>query len=259
MKNWIITLIIIFILTMIYFGNKKEGIVSLSELQNSGKVNDIDGLRDFLEKCWAITYINPNGIENDIKNTTCYQAYVLGSIIPAVIGNIPNQSMKEIWATYSQDAFSNSVPQPQPIPVPIIATNTDYIMLLQLCSYADALNCIIKTNPPIWSQSKGNNGKTVTTDLCNNSDTQSLAISVLATSLLDKIKESLNHFHDQLKNSRTLNNGGDTSGTNKMPIPTVSGLKMPIPTVSGLKMPIPKQNGLKMPILKRNGRKSHFK
>lgn len=227
----IFVVIIILLLILLYIHcteQIKENLITA--LTDSKKINTLKDLRDFLEEAYAVCYTNPNSISNSVKNTVCYKISVLGTYIPPILGSIATQDMESLFALYSSP--KNSIGSTEP-PAPGILTSTqDYIMLLQLYIASKNLKMFSSGAFPIWKQDIDNgkalddsdanpesetpstpSGATITTDLCENQTKESSAIIGYAIELYDIIDKCLQHFHNQLENTKSVTYG-DTPDTN---------------------------------------------
>lgn len=205
--------LIIFLLFIIYlFYNQlviRENI--LPNMSNSAVVNDLPSMRTFLESAYAVCFSNSNIVNSGTGiNSLCYKISILGTNIPAVLSNVINVPMNQLFTTYGSPE-PPLIPNGSIPPVPILTSTQDYIMLLQLYIAGSNLTIFSTGNSPIWIQDISGT-ETITNDLCQHQTLSSSYIIGYSIQLYNIIEECLRHFHNQMSsNEITLGDISDTS------------------------------------------------
>jgi hypothetical protein len=209
---------------MYYSQKVKEPLIQ--SLSNSQSVSSLDDMRTFLEQLYTVTYTSPNSIvQNNIENSVCYQISILGTYIPSVLSSIPNTSMEDLFQMYGSPPLSSMVPSQTPPVSGILTTTQDYVMLLRLYIAGYNLSIVNGNNDfnegeyvndansfKIWRQDVVGE-KVVTKDECATKKKETEPIISYSVSLYTIIKECLEHFHNQIANSKSITHGdlSDTS------------------------------------------------
>ena len=223
---YVLGISLLFLLYMYYSKKVKEPLIQ--SLSNSQSVSSLDDMRTFLEQLYTVTYTSPNSIvQNNIENSVCYQVSILGTYIPSVLSSIPNTSMEDLFQMYGSPPLSPMVPSQTPPVSGILTTTQDYIMLLRLYIAGYNLSIVNGNNDfkegeysndayskrfKIWRQDIVNE-KVVTKDECATKKKDTEPIISYSVSLYEIIKECLQHFHNQIANSKSITHGdlSDTS------------------------------------------------
>ena len=216
---FIVILCIVIIITLSMNIKVKEGIPMFKSMSDNGQISDIDSLRSVLEMLYTVTYSNTQGMTSDnVPNTLCYRAYMLGSMIPSLLGGLAKQDMQTLWSIYGQAAIPTGVKAIPPTKVPIIATSKDYAMFMKLCSGGEALATFISSKPPIWTQLQPPGSPAYTPpppihDLCDKTDAASKKKVAQVKTVYNDVVEALKYFHNQLDTSSMVYPGDsdDTS------------------------------------------------
>ena len=203
----------------------QEGLPPMfKSVSDSGQISDIDGLRIVLEMLYSVTYVNPNGLTSDnIPNTICYRCYVLGYMIPSLLGDLASKDMYTLWSIYGQAAIPTGMKAMPPTKIPILSSSKDYAMFMKLCNAGKTLAIFNDMKKPIWTKIEppGTTTPPGATkppqppiyELCNNVDEESKRIVSQASVIYKDAVDALKYFHNQLDTSNKLY-PGDTEDTN---------------------------------------------
>lgn len=216
---YVLGISLLFLLYMYYSQKVKEPLIQ--SLSNSQSVATLDDMRTFLEQLYNVTYTSPNSIvQNNIENSVCYQISILGTYIPSVLSSIPKNSMEDLFQRYGSPPPSPVASQGPPVSG-ILTTTQDYLMLLRLYIAGYNLRIVNGNNNfnqaankrfKIWRQDVVGE-KVVTKDECATTNKTTEPIINYSVSLYEIIKECLEHFHNQVANSKSITHGdlSDTS------------------------------------------------
>ena len=226
MKKILLIIVLCIILVIMTSMNipVREGLPPMfKSMSDSGQISDLDGLRTVLEMLYAVTYVNPNGLTSDsIPNTLCYRCYVLGSVIPSLLGGLASQDMQTLWSIYGQRAIPTGMKAMPPTKIPILSSSKDYAMFMKLCNAGKSLATFNNIKSPIWTQMEPpgtttppgatSPPKPPIYDKCNNVDEESKRIVSQASVIYKDAVDALAYFHNQLDTSIIIY-PGDTKDT----------------------------------------------
>jgi len=216
MKLFIIGLCVIMISVLIitHYTKVIEGAeANLPSGNYTAPVNSVSEMRTFLEQMYTLCILSPNDLSNyDTNHTLGYKIATVGTYIWPVLGPISAKPMEELFASYGATAIPTQmegVPSLTPPPTPVIAGNLDYLMFMQLCTAANAIQFFVTGENPVWRRQKGKKNSTVIIDYSVNMNTEARAKVALASIYFNAIKSSLEFFHNQSEASKVVHNGDD--------------------------------------------------